>query len=464
MGKVIAEKAGRSNMTASEFRQLDEAFLDPYSLLTQHLKTLDPVLGIAPFPDWPHLRKLASGLLQSRRILVVKSRQMMATWTSLGLLLHRAIFEKPGVYLLLSKNERAARELLDRLRFLIAGLPVHFRLQVGTNSAEELEFDRKGTRILSLPATPDAPRMHSPAGVIWDEMAFTPNSEEIWAALKPALDSGGFFWGISSSGGPGNVFARLAKDPSQHGLNSIWLHYSEHPLRDQAWVEEARKGLSVERWAREYEISFEAAEDRVYPEFQQRTHVLVEPFRVQPDLPIYRSVDFGFYHPVVLYFQKMTDDRIVIFDEWIGDRATLQDLIEAIQRKDAAHGFCERQVEWTSCDPAGHSPGESGVSPIERLRKAGIKVRARASKIEEGVDLVREMLRDREGVPGLMVSPLASQTIDDFHGYRLTEDGLGPEKDNVHDHTMDALRYFVVNWMGTKSEKVKVGARVRGIG
>ncbi len=449
-------------MTATEFRQLYEARGNPYGFLTGYLKTLDPVLGVAPFPDWPHLRKLTHSLLGSKRVLVVKSRQMMVTWTSLGLLLHRAIFDKPGMYLLLSKNERSARELLDRLRFLIAGLPEHFHLHVGTNSAEELEFDRKRVRILSLPASPDAPRMHSPAGVIWDEMAFTPRSEEIWTALKPALDSGGFFWGISSSGGPGNTFARLAKDSSSQGLCSIWLHYSEHPLRDQAWVEEARKGLSVERWAREYEISFEAAEDRVYPEFQQRTHVLIEPWKVQTDLPIYRSVDFGFYHPVVLYFQKMTDDRIVIFDEWIGNRATLQDLIDAIKRKDSAHGFSEREVEWTSCDPAGHSPGESGVSPIERLKRAGIKVRARASKIEEGVDLVREMLREREGVPGLLVSPLAPKTIDDFHGYRLREDGLGPEKDNVHDHTMDALRYFVVNLMGGRGRKVSIQARVTG--
>lgn len=450
-------------MTSNDFKELAFSFRDPYQFLTSHIHTLDPVLGIAPYPDWHYLRRLVGALFHSRRILVVKSRQMMATWTSVALLLHRAIFDKPGVYLLLSKNERSARELLDRMRFMIAGLPDHFRHHVGTNSAEELEFDRRGVRILSLPATPDAPRMHSPAGVLWDEMAFTPDSEAIWAALKPALDSGGFFWGISSSGGPGNIFAHLAKNPSEHGLTTFWLHYSEHPHRDASWAEEARKGLSLERWAREYEISFEAAEDRVYPEFQQRTHVLLDAWRYQPELPVYRSVDFGFYHPVLFYFQKTPEDRIVLFDEWIGSRATVQDLIDAMRKKDAQHGFCEKQVEWTSCDPAGHSPGDSGVSPIERLKRAGCKIRAKSSRIEEGIDLVREMLREREGVPGLLVSPLAGRTIDDFHGYRLREDGLGPEKDNIHDHTMDALRYFIVNLMGTREKAVKVRARVRGV-
>ena len=370
----------------------------------------------------------------------------------------------PGIYLLMSRNERSARELLDRLRFLIAGLPRYFRPIVGVNNSEELEFERRSVRILSLPATPDAPRMHSPAGVIWDEMAFTRYDEEIWTALKPALDSGGFFWGISSSGGPGNLFARLAQNPAAFNLGAIWLHYRDHPARGEAWAEQARKGLSPLRWAQEYEISFEAAEDRVYPEFQVRTHVSVEPYTVQTGLPIYRSVDFGFYHPVLLYFQKTAEDRIILFDEWIGHRATLQDLIAAIRSKDKQHGFSERDVEWTSCDPAGHSPGESGVSPIERLKAAGVKIRAKASRIDEGVDLVRELLREREGAPGLMVSPAAAKTIEDFQGYRLREDGSAPDKDNIHDHTMDAVRYFVVHWLGNRTKKINFQARVRGVG
>lgn len=153
----------------------------------------------------------------------------------------------------------------------------------------------------------------------------------------------------------------------------------------------------------------------------------------------------------------------MLFDEWIGDRATLQDLIVAIRTKDEQHGICERDVEWTSCDPAGHSPGEAGVSPIERLRAAGVKIRAKASRIEEGVDLVRELLREREGVPGLMVSPTAAKTIEDFQGYRLREDGSAPEKDNIHDHTMDAVRYFVVHWLGGRTKKYPLEARVRGM-
>jgi len=450
-------------MKENHFKELCDLRNDPWNFLIRRAKTLDPVLGIARYPDWPHLQKLANHLIAHRRLLVVKSRQMMATWTSLGILLHKAIFGPPGVYLLMSRNERSARELLDRIRFLIAGLPTWFRPHIGTNSASELAFDQNRTRILSLPATPDTPRMHSPAGVIWDEMAFTPNSEEIWTALKPALDSGGFFWGISSSGGPGNIFAELAKESHLHGLKTFWLHYSDHPNRGDEWVKEAKKGLSPSRWAREYEISFEIAEDRVYSDFLQRTHVLLESYRPQQHLPVFRSVDFGYYHPVVLWIQKTSDDRIIVFDEWIGDQATVNELVEAIHAKDRLYGLSEREVEWTSCDPAGHSPGESGVSPIERLKRAGIKIKARPSRIDEGVDLVRELLKERDGLPALMVSPEAGKVITDFNGYRMRPDGEAPEKDNIHDHTMDALRYFVVNWLGANRKRINKAARVKGI-
>jgi len=38
------------------------------------------------------------------------------------------------------------------------------------------------------------------------------------------------------------------------------------------------------------------------------------------------------------------------------------------------------------------------------------------------------------------------------------------EKDNLHDHTMDAVRYFAVSLLATREKKVKIAARVRGLG
>ncbi|MBK6765540.1 MAG: hypothetical protein IPG71_04195 [bacterium] len=123
------------------------------------------------YPDFPYLKALLEAALAHRFLLVPKSRQMMVTWSMISLLLWRALFRQSGVYLLLSRNERCAEELLDRARFILERLPSHMQPELKTNNRSELEFAALGSRLLSLPASPDGPRMYSPTAVFWDEMA-----------------------------------------------------------------------------------------------------------------------------------------------------------------------------------------------------------------------------------------------------------------------------------------------------
>ena len=44
-------------MNTAQFRKIYVAFYDPFRFLTEHLKTLDPVGGVTPFPDWRVCRK-----------------------------------------------------------------------------------------------------------------------------------------------------------------------------------------------------------------------------------------------------------------------------------------------------------------------------------------------------------------------------------------------------------------------
>jgi len=54
------------------------------------------------------------------------------------------------------------------------------------------------------------------------------------------------------------------------------------------------------------------------------------------------------------------------------------------------------------------------------------------------------------------VAALLRFTQSTLLGYCLREDGQAPEKDNIHDHTIDAPRYFVVNLLGAEETKVWV--------
>lgn len=428
--------------------------------MRKNIRTLDATGGIKPLPDYDFIRKMISGLCRHRILIVCKSRQMMATWIVCAWTLYRAFHEDPGIYLMLSKGARDSQELLKRFKIMVKELPDRLGEEVSVK-VREVTF-KSGSRIISLPATEEAPRMHSPTGVFWDEIAFTPRTEGIWAAVKPAVDSGGSFVGVSTPNGTDNVFYQLYSDKS-NGFGKIKLHWREHPERGEKWRKEAQRGLSLARWKQEYELDFASLANRVYDEFDPHVHILERPFIWKRGAGrTYRGIDFGYRHPYVVWLHAAPDGLMTIFDEWEGYDATVEEMAKAIREIDARHGIKESDMTWSGCDPAGAAASDSGLSAIERLQKSRFKLVWRTSEIMTGVELVKSLLRDAGGRVWLRFSPTAKKTIHHLQHYRWALGNDKPEKDNFHDHSMDALRYLVISISGEKRSNWS-GARVAGV-
>jgi hypothetical protein len=482
-------------MTSSEFRDLANSVRDPWYFLTHFVRTEDPVRGVAPFPAFGYLRDFVGSVSQHRFVLTPKSRQMLVTWTMTACTLWRALFRGPGIHLYLSRNERCAEELLQRTRFMLAQLPPHMQPRLRTNSREELAFAQLGSRILSLPASPNGPRMYAPASVFWDEVAFTPFDEEIWAALKPALDSGGTFVGVSSSGGAANLFARWIKtsqchpERSEGSLGSTSkrdsslrpktgfaqndstgnlfhihpIHYSQHPDRNNPeWIAQASLGLSATRWQQEQEISFDVCDDRVYSEFDSHLHILPSDWIVRSDGEIFRSFDFGYHHPFALCLQVTSEGDVIVFDEWAGENRTTEEMLVAVRNVDLVHSIGESRVKWSACDPAGAAVQDAGLSPVDTLRRAGMRLKYRSSRIAPGIECVKAHLQDATGRVRLRISPRCRALIQDFERYRWASSGDEPLKDGLCDHSLDALRYFFVN-LDSADEEYVYAPRMAGM-
>lgn len=408
------------------------------------VKTDHPVNGVQSFPRYPYLKEVACSLNFHRFLLIPKSRQMLISWIMCAMTLHRAI-SKGGLHLLLSKNQFSADELLRRINFILDNLRENFKPITATRNRSELEFSTGG-RIISLPATEDAPRMHSPTSVFWDEMAFTRHGYKIWSALKPCLDNGAAFAGVSTPNGRNNIFAELVEGARENGFGVHKVHWSRHPYRDANWEKEARKGLSELEWQREYEISFEGSSDLVYTEFTGK-NIAEGNFSGSSFGKLYRSIDFGYRHPFVLWIGEKADGKLIVFDEWEGVDATVEQMISVIRLRDRMHGIAEDMIHFTSCDPAGAAVDSAGVSPIERLKHAGFKMRYRPSRVLTGIEMVKSLLCDANGERRLYISSGLKKLTDDLRRYRWMENGDEPEKDGICDHSLDALRYFAVNYL-----------------
>jgi hypothetical protein len=185
----------------------------------------------------------------------------------------------------------------------------------------------------------------------------------------------------------------------------------------------------------------------VFSEFDPAVHV--RPLDYDPNLPLYRTLDFGFINPFVCLWIQVDHDGIVrVIDEYIRSRATIDAHAEQIKARTPCP---EEKVTATFCDPAGAGSNDvTGTSAVRELRTLGIATRYRRSSILEGIELIRRAIRCGDGKSTLVISPRCPRLIEALQCYHYPDAsraaaGEMPFKDGVYDHPIDALRYFFVN-------------------
>ncbi len=188
-------------------------------------------------------------------------------------------------------------------------------------------------------------------------------------------------------------------------------------------------------------------ENVVFGEFDPTIHV--RPLDFDPNLPLYRALDFGFVNPFVcLWIQVGADGIVRVIDEYVRSRATIDVHVGEIKSRTPGG---ESSVTATFCDPAGAGVNDvTGTSAVRELRAMGIKARYRRSGILEGIELIRRAVRAGDGKSRFVISHRCHRLIEAMRCYHYPEPGSAaagelPFKDGVYDHAIDALRYFFVN-------------------
>jgi hypothetical protein len=203
-------------------------------------------------------------------------------------------------------------------------------------------------------------------------------------------------------------------------------------------------------------------ENVVFDQFDPAVHV--RPIDYDPNLLLYRSLDFGFANPFVcLWIQVDSEGVVRVIDEYIRSRATID--VHAAELKARTPGSTkltagagESRVIATFCDPAGAGANDvTGTSAVRELRSLGINVRYRRSGIAEGIELIRRAIRSGDGKNRFLISPRCSRLIEALTCYHYPDSPAGDElplKDGLYDHPIDALRYFFINHAGNTAKSV----------
>ena len=200
-------------------------------------------------------------------------------------------------------------------------------------------------------------------------------------------------------------------------------------------------------WEAEMLCKRPSLENVVFDEFDVERHI--KPVDYDPNLPLYRALDFGFVNPFVcLWIQVDSAGVVRVIDEYVRSRATIDVHVDEIKSRTPGG---ESRVAATFCDPAGAGVNDvTGTSTVRELRTMGIRARYRRSGILEGIELVRRAVRAGDGKSRLIISPRCQRLIEAMRCYHYPESGSAaagelPLKDGVYDHSIDALRYFFVN-------------------
>lgn len=461
--------------------------VDPKTFIFKYVKTLDPHDSKNPiknFPAWPYMEKIIDAWMENPLLLVVKSRQMMASWLFVALHTWDAIFHKGRSIFFVSKKEEDAGfgnqlSLLARSLFIIENLPA--KLQPKFHKSKRppaIEFPNLFSSIMACSQEAEALRQYTASRILSDEMAFQERAEEAYTAMKPTIDGGGALTGISTPNGRRNLFYYLANDiksdakvkkieeegqtvgelsrndeltkgltvrKNRNGFTVLSLHYSACPKKNDKWTEAAKKSyVSEDAWQQEQELNFSKIEgSRVYPGFKTSVHVKKQKF--DPYLDVWRGWDFGYGHPACVWFQIDREDRVHVLYELLGEEITIKDFGKEVIR------LSEKLYPGVTFKDAGDPAGQARTDKSERttveiLRAMGIRMRMRGSGVLEGINCIRGMLLKRpDDSTGIEVDPQCEIIIDGFTGgYVRKELDDEPVKDGFYEHIMDAFRYGII--------------------
>ena len=160
--------------------------------------TLDPKNLREPIrrlPNHPWLRELSDIWTKESLLAIVKSRQMITTWTMDWCHLWLAMFHPGAVVFIQSDVESKSDEQIQRCEFIYNSIPkgelVLPKLKNGRATWCYMGFPGLMSYIRGIAQGPNQLRQLSASAVFMDEAAFWEKGRESFAATKPTIEGGG---------------------------------------------------------------------------------------------------------------------------------------------------------------------------------------------------------------------------------------------------------------------------------
>ena len=220
-----------------------ERFLD-YVWIQETPQVLEGVAGgKTPFEKWPHVMEIAGGLVSERKLVILKARQLGASWVSAAYACWLFMFHPGAQVGMFSIGEEEAISLPGKVNFIYKNLPAGWVRELSADSRLEMRLafdDGVESRIRAFPSTSKAGRGENFALTLLDEADYHDDLPGAYLALSGAVDSSGGQMVMISTVDPWtteSVFQQTYLRAKEGGTDwaPLFFGWRSRPTRDEGW-------------------------------------------------------------------------------------------------------------------------------------------------------------------------------------------------------------------------------------
>ena len=238
-------------------REYLECAKNPVHFMRKYCTIQHPTKGKIKFDLYDFQENMLTEFKNNRYNIILKSRQLGISTLSAGYSLWTMLFHNDKNVLVIAKDKDTAKNLVTKVRVMYSALPQWLKTNVDEDNKLSLRLGN-GSQIKAVAATSEAGRSEALSLLVIDEAAFIENIDSIWTAAQQTLATGGNCIALSTPNGVGNWFHQQwmgAKDGTNN-FNTIKLHWTNHPDRDEKWRKEQDKVLGPSQASQECDADF----------------------------------------------------------------------------------------------------------------------------------------------------------------------------------------------------------------
>ncbi len=333
----------------------------------------DKANPIKPFPNYDYLRILTHVWYVHKKLLIQKSRQMLASYTIALCYFWESLFFKSRTSHFLSRKAEDAQYSILRIKWAWESMPawmremfpkVHFNQTCSQmivfhkpeNQDNEDTIKRphiEDSIIKAMSQDASSPRGRTPSGIFGDELAHLDPGRltEMVRSALPSVQHGRFtgvssvkgeqewyrlFWGLQDNEAsipkiyPTTLKKGLLYFRNKRQFNCLILHHTADPKKqvDSEWYKQQRALFTDADWAQEMDMQTKGVSTKGVPyfaSFNEGTHVKNLTFKPNEISMVIRGWDFGFNYPVVLYAILTSIGAVHVFGEMRGQNEIISD-------------------------------------------------------------------------------------------------------------------------------------------